>query len=513
MIDTNKTVVTNPLLWADLPDVDPIRAGDSYYMVSTSMHTMPGCPIMKSADLLHWETIGYVFETLEDNDGHNLANGQHIYGQGSWAACLRYHEGTFYVCFSSNDTRSFYVYSTADIERGPWRRSVIDGLRHDPALLFDEGRVFVIYGNGDIYIAELTADASEVMLGGMNRLLFATDSEGIGLRCEGCHAYKINGYYYLLFIEWPKAGVGHGRRRQICYRSRELLGPYERRIVLDDDLGYHNKGVAQGGILDTPDGAWYAMLFQDHDAVGRIPCLVPVAWQDDWPVFGIDGKVPERFEVNLPPAPAPVKPLVASDEFNYADNRLGMHWQWNHNPDNRYWSVTARPGFMRLTAGSVASSVLRARNTLTQRTEGPACTAETLLDSAAMKPGDYAGLVALQSHFGAVGVRVAGNGAKVVSVCVNDGSGNERELETVQLEGDVVYLKIAFQFADSIDLADFYYSTDGRRWTPIGEPLRMKYTLDHYMGYRIGLFQYAGVQAGGYADFEYFRYMRDEKGE
>ncbi|MBD2867070.1 glycoside hydrolase family 43 protein [Paenibacillus arenilitoris] len=500
----NKTLITNPIIWADVPDVDPIRVENSYYMVSTSMHMMPGCPIMKSGDLMNWEIVGYVYDFLENNDAHNLTDGKNIYGQGSWAASLRHHNDTFYVCFSSNDTRRFYVYRTKDIERGPWERSVIDGLRHDPGLLFDEGRVFVFSGNGGIRITELTADAAAVKPGGIDRLLFETERDGIGLRCEGCHAYRLNGYYYLLFIEWPSAGSK--RRRQICYRSRELLGPYERRIVLDDDLGYRNKGVAQGGIFDTPTGEWYAMLFQDHDAVGRIPCLVPVAWEDDWPVFGIDGKVPERFEVDLPKAPA--KPLVISDEFDYGSNRLALNWQWNHNPDNRLWSVTERPGFLRLRTGSLTDSVVRARNTLTQRTEGPSCTGETVLDTARMKPGDHAGLVALQSHFGTVGVKMADDGGKFVAMCVSGGNGEEIERESVRFDGGILYLKIRFEFEDSVDLATFYYSADGSEWTAIGEALRMKYTLDHFMGYRIGLFNYAAGQSGGYADFDYFRYER-----
>lgn len=502
----NKTVITNPIMWADVPDVDPIRVGSSYYMVSTSMHSMPGCPIMKSEDLMNWEIVSYVFDALEDNDTHNLKDGNNIYGQGSWAASLRYHDGTFYVCFSCNDTASFNVYSTNNIESGPWKRSVIEGLRHDPALLFDEDRVFVFYGNGDIYVTEMTSDVSGIKLGGINQLLFETEREGIGLRCEGCHAYKINGYYYLLFIEWPLPGVANGRRRQICYRSRELLGPYEGKIVLDDDMGYHNKGIAQGGIFNTPANEWFAMLFQDHDAVGRIPCLVPVTWEGGWPVFGINGKVPKQFEVDLPQSPK--GPLVISDEFIYPDNRLALNWQWNHNPDNRLWSVTERPGFLRLRTGSLTDSVIRARNTLTQRTEGPSCTGETVVDTTHMKPGDHAGLVALQSHFGTVGIRVADNGDKFIVMNVHGENGKEKPVEIVRCDGSTVYLKIAFQYEESIDLATFYYSADGRDWLPIGEALKMQYTLDHFMGYRIGLYQYATKQIGGYADFDYFYYSR-----
>jgi beta-xylosidase len=498
------TLITNPVIWADVPDPSVIRVGSVFYMVSTSMHAMPGCPIMKSLNLKDWEIVNYVFETLEDHDAHKLSDGKGIYGKGSWAANLRYHDGTFCVCFSSLDMNRFYIYRTKDIENGPWERSVIDGVHHDPSLLFDEGRVYVIHGNGDIRIAELTEDLTALKPGGVRQLLLETEREGIGLRCEGCHAFKLNGYYYLFFIEWPK--IGNKRRRQICYRSRHLLGPYERRVVLDDDMGYRNHGIAQGGIVDTPAGDWYAVLFQDHDAVGRVPCVVPVRWEDDWPVFGADGKAPQSFEAGLPDAAA--GPLVISDEFDYSENRLALNWQWNHNPAGSLWSVTARPGWLRLAAGSTARSVEYARNTLTQRTEGPACSGMALMEFAHMKPGGRAGLVALQHFYGTVGIYVADDGARYVAMCVRGEDGGDEAVEKIRYDGDRICLKIDFDFRDSADLARFFYSADGNEWHPIGRTLQLKYTLDHFMGCRIGLFHYATRETGGYVDFDYFRYEK-----
>lgn len=501
-----KTVITNPVIWADVPDVSVIRVDSTFYMVSTSMHSMPGCPIMKSKNLNDWELVGYVFDQLEDNDGHNLLDGKGVYGKGSWAASLRYHEGTFYVCFSCNDTNRFYMYTTRDIENGPWERHVLGRLHHDPGLLFDDdGRVYAIYGNGDIYITELTADATALKPDGIRQLLLETPREGIGLRCEGCHAYKINGYYYLIFIEWPR--VGNGRRRVVGYRSKELLGPYERRVLLDDDMGYFNNGVAQGGIVDTPAGEWYAVLFQDHGAVGRIPMVVPVTWgEDDWPIFGVDGKVPERFEANLPPFEA--KPLVISDEFDYSEDKLALQWQWNHNPDPANWSVTANPSHLRLTTGRIARNVELARNTLTQRTEGPTCKAETVMDIGQMKPGDRAGLVALQHFYGTVGIHVLDNGERQVTMCIRGEEGDEQVVEAVSWKGDRIWLKMEFDFRNNTDTVLFYYSDDGAAWKTIGEPLKLRYTLHHFMGCRIGLFNYATKETGGYVDFDYFHYER-----
>ncbi|MDF9842573.1 MULTISPECIES: glycoside hydrolase 43 family protein [unclassified Paenibacillus] len=499
--------ISNPVLWADVPDVDVIRVGPFFYMVSTSMHSMPGCPIMKSVNLRDWEIVNYVYDTFEDNDAHRLLDGKGIYGKGSWAASLKYKDGLFYVCFSSNDMDQFYIYRTDDIERGTWERSVIPGLHHDPALLLDDdGRNYVIYGNGDIRIKELTGDLTAVEPGGADQLLLEGERTDMGLRIEGCHAYKLNGYYYLFFIEWPT--TGNKRRRQVCYRSRELLGPYEHRIILDDDLGYHNNGVAQGGIVDTPDNDWYAVLFQDHDAVGRIPCVLPVRWDKDWPVIGDDGTAPQRFETRLPAAEA--KPLVISDEFDYGTNKLALNWQWNHNPDNALWSVTERPGYLRLRTGQPADSILTARNTLTQRTEGPACRAETVVEISGMQPGDRAGMAALQNQFGTVRIAAGEHGQFTVDMCVNGGDGREERVERVSFTGERIFLRIDFNFRNSLDEAAFFYSEDGIAWNPIGRTLHMKYTLDHFMGYRIGLFHYATRQAGGYADFDYFHYIRQQ---
>lgn len=497
----SKAVLKNPIFWSDVPDVDVLRVGDAYYMVSTTMHVMPGCPIMKSKDLVNWEIQSYIYDIIEENDAYNLKNGQNVYGRGQWATSLRYNNGTFYACFVCNDMKKTYMYYTKDIESGKWDRYEYDGIYHDMSVLFDDdGRVYMFHQCGDVRITELESDCSKIKEGGIDQLLFSTPKENIGLRCEGCHAYKKDGYYYLIFIEWPTDG--NARRREICYRSKELLGPYERKQIMDDDLGYHNKGVAQGAFFDTPDGDWFAMLFQDHDAVGRIPCIMPMTWEDGWPVLGIDGKVPHEFET--PFEEGPKFEMVISDDFNHSENKLANQWQWNHNPINSAWSFTDRPGYLRLTTAQMATSVLDARNTLTQRTEGPNCTCTVVLEVAGMKDGDFAGLVALQSNYGTVGVKVC-DGVKSIAMSKKDG-----EIEAVDLSDtvDKVYLRVYFDYEDSRDIADFYYSLDGVDYIKIGSELKMLYTLDHFMGYRIGLYNYATKELGGYADFEYFDYNR-----
>lgn len=499
----SKAIIKNPIFFSDVPDVDVLRVEDAYYMVSTTMHVMPGCPIMKSTDLANWKIQSYIYDRIEDNEAYELKDGKNVYGRGQWATSLRYNNGTYYACFVCNDMNKTYIYYTDDIESGRWDRHVLDGIYHDPSLLFEDGRLFIFYNCGDVRITELKPDASGVLEGGIDQPLFSTPRENIGLRCEGCHAYKINGYYYLIFIEWPTDG--NERRREICYRSKELLGPYERKIVMDDDLGYHNKGVAQGAIFDTPDGQWFSMLFQDHDAVGRIPCILPVTWENDWPVFGIDGKIPAEFE--SPFEESERYPMVISDDFNHTENKLALNWQWNHNPDNDNWSFIQRPGYLRLTTAQLANSVLDARNTLTQRTEGPKSSYSTHIETVGMKSGDNAGLVALQSNFGTVGIRINNDNSRSVIMMMKDKDGNQEVKEEIKINSKDIYVRIDFDYEDSRDIADFYYSLDGNDWKKIGQELKMLYTLDHFMGYRIGVFNYASKMLGGFADFEYFKVL------
>ncbi|MDF2485227.1 MAG: glycoside hydrolase family 43 [Herbinix sp.] len=506
MSDRKKTIIHNPVIYADVPDVDTIRIKDTYYMVSTSMHTMPGCPIMRSKDLAHWEIINYVFDSLEDNEAHNLQDNKGIYGQGSWAASLREKDGFCYVIFSSNDMKYFYIYRTEDIDRGHWECICkIDEILHDPALLFDGDTPYVIFGNGDIEVVEFEKDLSGIKEGGLRQQIISTPSEGIMLRAEGGHAYKINGMYYLLFIEWTS--TGNRRRREVCYRSKKLLGPYECKVIFDDDMGYWNNGIAQGCIFDTEAGDWYAMLFQDRGSVGRVPFVLPMEWKEGWPMIGVDNKSP--FTLEVPFEEKSISPIVIEDEFDYPENKLKLNWQWNHNPDNSLWSFTERPGYLRMKTGYITErGVLYARNTLTQRTEGPACTGTLRIELTNMKPGDCVGLLALQSTFGMVGIRKDAEGTNRVVMCTNRGDYLEKEEESVEYSKDSIYFKITCNFEDNTDIASFYFSEDGLCWNKIGCELHMKYLLDHFMGYRFGLFNYACKVTGGYVDFDYFHYRQ-----
>lgn len=489
---------SNPVIWADVPDPSVIRIGNAYYMSSTTMHMSPGVPIMKSTDLVNWSLINYAYSILDNTNALNLENGQNAYSKGSWASSIRYVDGIYYVSTFSYTTNKTYIYKTRDIENGPWTVSALNGLYHDCSLFFENGRAFLAYGIDDIKIIELTADASAIKSGGLNQTIIAKSSAVAGtdfiVRPEGTHLQKINGRYYVSLITWPSGKS----RTQLIFRSTNLTGPYEGRVALQD------QGIAQGGLIDTPAGNWYAFLFRDSGAVGRIPYLVPVNWQDGWPVMGINGKVPQKLGFTV--ENKGLNGIVASDEFNQGvqgSTTLPLQWQWNHNPDNSSWSLVNRPGYLRLTTKRLSGNFEAARNSLTQRSFGPQSSARIALETAAMKDGDYAGLGALQSRYGYVGVTKT-NGNKSI-VMVDTTAGTPQEITRIGLYQDRVYFRIDMDFRNQTDQAKFYYSLDGNSWTSIGSTLRMTYDLKHFMGYRFALFNYATQSTGGYVDFDYYR--------
>ncbi|MFT4071231.1 MAG: glycoside hydrolase 43 family protein [Dysgonamonadaceae bacterium] len=489
---------TNPLIYSDVPDMSMIRVGDAYYMSSTTMHMSPGVPIMKSKDLVNWKIINYAYDTLANVDALNLVNGKSTYGKGSWASTIRYHKGLFYVTTFAQTTDKTYIYTTRDIEKGPWKSVSFKPAYHDCNLFLDEdGRNYLIYGNGKLSIVELNKDMTGVKPE-TNRVLIenaSAPSGNGGLGAEGSQLFKVKGKYYLLNITWPS---GNGSMRTVVlHRADNLNGPWEGKVALKD------KGLAQGGLIDTPDGRWFSYLFQDCGAVGRIPYLVPVQWEDSWPVFGVNGKAPTVLD--LPASKGVIPFIVNNDEFDRkkGEAALPLVWQWNHNPDNSLWSVTERKGFLRLKTNRIDTLFLKARNTLTQRTFGPVCSGITKVDVTNLKEGDYAGLCALQRKFGLVGVKVQ-NGTKCVYM-VSNKTDNPTELESVKLSQNVVFLKIECDFRNKMDVARFFYSLDGKTWKVIGGPLKMEYTLmEHFMGYRFGLYNYSSKNPGGYVDFDYF---------
>ena len=508
--DSEAATFTNPVLWADLPDPDVIRVGDYFYMMSTTMHLMPGAPVMRSKDLINWELTGYVFDKLHETPKYDMEDGT-VYGRGQWGTSLRYHDGKFYVLFSPNDQpfRSF-IYTTEDPMKGWTLHSRMKHF-HDSSLFFDDdGRVYVFSGTGEL--TELNPDLSGVKEGGVSMKLNVRDAEETGL-LEGSRVLKHDGKYYLLMISWPNGE----KRRQVCYRADKITGPYEKKVILCSDYGGFPY-VGQGTIVDDAQGNWYGWIFQDRGAVGRVPTLSPCHWVDGWPMIGdAEGRVPTTM--TLPWKADKKIPLVVSDEFS--KGKMKLNWQWNHNPIDDAYTLTERKGFLRLKTNKVVKSIYEARNTLTQRMEGPECSGVIAMDVSHMQDGDRAGLSAFNGHSGILEVAREGD-ALTLSMKAEEVSLDNKDKRVTDVKSEVrgavdlgdtktVYLRVDGNFRRGKDIATFYYSLDGKDWKQLGTDFKMRFDFRRFfMGTKFGIFNYATKAAGGYVDVDYFRYSKKD---
>jgi beta-xylosidase len=509
--------IQNPMLWADVPDPDVIRVEDTFYLISTTMHLMPGAPVMRSKDLKNWETVGYVFDRLTDSPKYDLLEGT-VYGRGQWATSLKYHDGKFYALFAPNEggpMADTYI-CTAPKAEGPW--TIHSRLRHfhDATLFFDDdGTPYVFFGTGEM--CQLSRDLKSVVEGSY-RHYFEREADERGL-LEGTRVIKHNGTYYALLISHVYAPGRH--RREVCYRTKDLNGKWEKAVILESDFGGFSY-LAQGTIVDTEEGDWYGIMFQDRGGVGRVLTLSPVRWIDGWPMLGDeDGKV--RATMRPYKSGQPKTSIVCADEFS--SSKLGLHWQWNHNPIDAAWSLTERPGWLRLKTNRIVENLYLAPNTLTQRMEGPQCSGSVALDVSHMKDGDCAGLAAFNSDSGVLTVKKNGKSLTLVmseqKVKLNNRTKavenvEEQVIETVDLssmrpKSTLIYLRLDGDFRPGQhDVANFFYSLDGEQWTSIGtKNYRMSFDWQRFfMGTKFGIFCYATKRAGGYIDVDCFNYSK-----
>lgn len=485
--DHNEYAARNPLFWADYPDPDIIRVGEYYYLVTTTMHLMPGAPIMRSKDLQHWETVSYLFDELKDIPAYDL-NGGTKYGQGQWATSLRYHKGKFYALFVTNGVPGSWIYTTEDPAKGWTLHSHLKGFYHDASLFFDDDdRVYVFSGSGSVDITELEADLSKEKEGGFKRHLEVQDTYDHGL-LEGSRVIKHNGYYYLIMISWPRTG-----RHQLAYRAKSLDGRWEKRDILTDNFDQIGN-VGQGTIVDGPNGEWYGVIFQDRGGVGRILTLSPVRWVDGWPLIGDeDGQVTPCNEVST----------------------VTLDRQWNHNPDKTAYTYNTKKKELVLRTASVVDNLFMARNTLTWRMWGPTCSDTVCLDISGMKDGDRAGFAAFNGDAGLLTVCKEGGKTQLVlteeSVVLNQQKqvtdNKVTEKTRVDIKGKQVWLCIHGDFNRGRDMATFAYSLDGKTFLPLGGEFKMRFDYRRlFMGTRYAVFNYATKTKGGQVKVKNFQF-------
>ena len=449
----------NPVLNADFSDPDVIRVGNKFYMVASDFHFM-GMQVLESDDMVNWRYISQIYRRF-DEPGWD-ANTH--YAGGSWAPSIRYHNGLYYVYFCTPD-EGLYM-STAKDAKGPWSPLYLVkrvAKWEDPCPFWDEdGQAYLgrsQHGAGPIIVHRMSADGKTLLDDG--KIVYE------GPIAEGTKFMKRNGWYYLII---PEGGVGTGW--QTVLRSRNIYGPYERRVVLEQGSTRVN-GPHQGALVDAPDGSWWFYHFQETSVLGRVVHLQPAHWEADWPVMGVDY---DRNGVGEPVATwkKPISStltahLQTSDDFS---GPLGLQWQWNHNPVDSHWSLTDRKGWLTLKA-LPADSLKQVRNMLTQKVVGFQSESITKVS---ISGSCYAGLFCSGKLF--CGVGLCKNGIFVESgghrELVHKGSFNE------------VWLKVINDSEQNRH--QFYYSTDGKNYFPACSPFSMR--GGYWKGIRVGLFCY-----------------------
>ena len=485
--DNGDGTFTNPVLYADYPDPDIIRVGEDFYMVSTTFVDSPGITVLHSQDLVNWEILSHAAELVDGPDSCSMIGGT-AYRGGFWASSIRYHGGIFYIAVQPTfaNGRIYYAANPA----GPWNYYQLARNIYDPGLFFDtDGTGYIICGHGPQSVMTLNSTYSAIVSQADNLI----DSGG-----EGSHVVKRGNYYYLF-----NANPGVWPFQLRCSRATNIFGPWETgHICLTAVTGGH-----QGAIVDIDDNDnWFGFVHQDSGAVGRMPRLGPVFWENDWPVFG----TPNNRDVLASTYTKPIqgKPLLqppTSDDFS--SSTLGLQWQWNHNPDNTRWSLTERPGFLRLRP-TQADSFWTARNTLTQKGQGPQSHAIVKLDISQLQDGDRAGFGTLGKVNGYIYVADS-DGKKTLGMVVdNRGVGTYTYASNVPFSGTTLYLRTDLDF--QTNQGNCSYSVDGTNWTSLGGyfPLEFDIVYGTFQGEKYAVFCFNPYTASspGYVDVDSFTF-------
>ncbi|WP_443944922.1 glycoside hydrolase 43 family protein [Pedobacter sp. AW1-32] len=510
--DLGNGTFKNPVLNADYSDPDAIRVGNDFYMIASSFDAIPGLPILQSNDLVNWKIIGHALKRQAPFD--HFEKTQH--GNGVWAPSIRYRNGEFYIYYPDPD---FGIYLTkAKTINGEWSKPELviagKGLIDPCPLWDDDSKAYLAYAYAGsragiksvLAVMPLNADGSKAI--GNGQIVY--DGHEKDPTIEGPKFYKRNGYYYLFA---PAGGVSTGW--QLVLRSKNIYGPYERKVVMDQGKSDVN-GPHQGAWVTTQTGEDWFLHFQDKDAYGRVVHLQPMKWMNNWPVIGADennsGKGTPVSVYKKPNVGKtyPIQTPADNDEFSTA--QLGLQWQWQANPQPTWLFTDAAAGILKLYTAKIpdeAKNLWDVPNLLMQKFPADEFTTTTKLT---FKPNpklenEKAGLVVMGRSYAQVGLQSKKDGVYLIfGIGQNADKGKaENTKEITRLKSNTVFLKVKVSAGAK---CQFSYSEDGTNFTPVGEEFQA--VAGQWIGAKIGLFAIRDSQTNdaGIAEFDWFRFSK-----
>ncbi|MEC9490302.1 MAG: glycoside hydrolase 43 family protein, partial [Halanaerobiales bacterium] len=463
----------NPVLHADYSDPDVIRVKDNFFMVASSFNCMPGLPILHSKDLVNWEIINHVYSEFPVADYNQVAH-----GKNAWAPAIRYHDGKYWV-FVGDPDHGIFMSNTED-PFGQWSKPIFvkqgKGLIDTCPFWDDDGNAYLVHAyarsragfKNVLNLCRMSNDGTELLDQGT----FIFDGEDGHPTTEGPKIYKRNGYYYIFA---PAGGVASGW--QLVLRSKNIYGPYEKRVVLKQGDTAVN-GPHQGGYVELESGESWFVHFQDKDAYGRIVHLQPMSWQDDWPIIGIDqnkdgiGEPVMQYQKPDVKAKTEIKSPATSDDFE--NEKLGLQWQWQANPESKWYSLRENQDSLRLYTNNISQEkepvLWYAPNLLLQKFPASNFSAETILQFQPEVEGERAGLLVMGEKYSYLGLEKSEEGLKLAQYWgVEREKRAEFKMTEAKIEVNQIHLKVEVKELKGEALCQFSYSFDGQKFKNFGK--------------------------------------------
>ncbi|AUS07046.1 glycoside hydrolase 43 family protein [Pseudotamlana carrageenivorans] len=510
--DLGDETYQNPIIHADYSDPDVVRVGDDYFMTASSFNCVPGLPILHSKDMVNWKLVNYALKKQVPEDVFNIP--QH--GNGVWAPSIRYHNDELYIYWGDPDF-GVYMVKTKD-PFGNWDAPVLvmpaKGAIDACPLWDDNGRVYLVHGwagsragvKSILTVRELNKEGTAVIDEGQH----VYDGHEIDPTVEGSKFYKRNGYYYIFA---PAGGVSTGW--QLALRSKNVYGPYERKVVLEQGKTDIN-GPHQGAWVDTPSGESWFYHFQDVEAYGRIVHLQPMSWSNDWPLMGedLDGNgIGEPVKSHKKPHIGKTYPIVTPQDTDmFTGNNIGLQWQYQANTNILWHSKLRGSDNLRLFSIKTpkkSKNLWMTPNLLLQKFPAKNFVATTkikLIPEEAVSD-KAAGLIIMGMDYASLQITHQENNYYIQQIVAKKAikGGEEEIIESQKLKTNEAYFKVEVTGHGLDAICQFSYSENGKKYKKIGKPFTA--LPGKWIGTKVGLFSVRGEEStrGGYADVDWFK--------